>query len=184
MSRASRSDAVRNRARVLDAALAVFTAHGAGASTALVARRAGVGAGTVFRHFPTKDELLAAVLAHLCDPLAAAARAGLDAEDPGAAFFAVLERVIDQAATKKAIAGGIAGDALEVRRRGLARGFRDARAQRAAAVRRDVGIDEVMAVLVAVSRATEHAGRDVALRRRTLGVIFDGLRPRRARRAP
>ncbi|MEV0721086.1 helix-turn-helix domain-containing protein [Asanoa sp. NPDC050611] len=57
-----RADAARNRARILAAAEAVFAERGAAASTEDVASRAGVAIGTVFRHFPTKDDLLRAVL--------------------------------------------------------------------------------------------------------------------------
>src|SRR5689334_5325636 len=66
-----RADALRNRAALLAAAEAEFAAHGAEASVAEIARRAGIGKGTVFRHFPTKDDLLAAVVLDRIDGLAA-----------------------------------------------------------------------------------------------------------------
>src|SRR4051812_18244222 len=62
MPKKPRADALRNRIRVLEAAEAVFAAKGHGASTEEVARQAGVGAGTVFRHFPTKEALLEAIV--------------------------------------------------------------------------------------------------------------------------
>ncbi|MEE3922403.1 helix-turn-helix domain-containing protein [Micromonospora sp. BRA006-A] len=65
-----RADARRNRARILDAAEAVFAEFGARASTEEVARRAGVAIGTVFRHFPTKEDLLAALMKRLLAQLA------------------------------------------------------------------------------------------------------------------
>ena len=61
-TRPLRADAERNRKRLLDAAAAVFAEHGLEASTAEIARRAGVGHGTVFRRFPTKDDLVAAIV--------------------------------------------------------------------------------------------------------------------------
>ena len=61
-TRPLRADAERNRKRLLDAAAEVFAEHGLEASTAEIARRAGVGQGTVFRRFPTKDDLVAAIV--------------------------------------------------------------------------------------------------------------------------
>lgn len=184
-----RSDAVRNRIRVLDAAVAVFAEEGVAASTQTIADRAGVGVGTVFRHFPTKRDLLAAVLAHMFGELTRAAEDGLDAGDPGEAFFAVLDRIIEHSGTKKAVADALGGDAIDLHRRAFMGGFRDAlsrllaQAQDAGAVRTDVGIDEVTAVIIAASRAAEHAGTDAARRHRFVAVVFDGLRSSDAQRA-
>src|SRR3989442_539577 len=80
-----RADARRNRARVLEAAEAVFAASGTAASTEEIARRAGVGIGTVFRHFPTKEALLEAILvdklvALVVGAAGAAAHAGPDGD--------------------------------------------------------------------------------------------------------
>src|SRR5689334_6744231 len=88
-----RADARRNRARVLEAAGAVFAAEGVGAPTEAVAKRAGVGIGTVFRHFPTKEALLAAVLVERMRGLAEHARAAVAEDDAGAALFGFLEHV-------------------------------------------------------------------------------------------
>jgi AcrR family transcriptional regulator len=181
-SKPTRSDALRNRTRVIDAAVGVFSEEGVSASTETIAERAGVGVGTVFRHFPTKTDLLAAVLAHMFEELTRAANTGLASSDPGSAFFGVLTRIIDQAATKKAVSEALGGQANEVHRRAYIGGFREAmsnllaRAQAAKVVRRDVGIEEVMAVIVAAFRAADHAGSDAGLRRRSVAVIFDGLR--------
>jgi AcrR family transcriptional regulator len=180
----TRSDAVRNRTRVLDAAVAVFADEGVGASTETIAARAGVGIGTVFRHFPTKTALLGAVLAHMFDELKHAATAGLSAADPGSAFFSVLERILEHAATKKAVADALGGAAMDIHRRAFIGGVRDAmsnllaRAQAAKAVRRDIGFDEVMAVIVGASRAADHAGGNARLRQRSVAIILDGLRAR------
>jgi AcrR family transcriptional regulator len=61
-TRPLRADAERNRRRLIDAAVEVFAERGLEASTAEIARRAGVGQGTVFRRFPTKDDLVAAIV--------------------------------------------------------------------------------------------------------------------------
>jgi len=178
----TRRDAVENRARVLDAAIEVFGEHGVGASTDVIAVRAQVGAGTVFRHFPTKQVLLEAVFERMLGKLADHARTHAAARDAGAAFFDVLEHMIVNSTTKKAIADSLAGGGIDLRRRAWAGGLREAitallvRAQAAGAVRDDIGIDEVMAVLVATSRAVEVSDR--GLRERTIAVLLDGLRPR------
>ncbi|MFX0576805.1 TetR/AcrR family transcriptional regulator [Nocardia nepalensis] len=91
---AARADARRNRALVLAAAQRAFAEHGTSVSLAEVARRAGVGAGTVYRHFPTKTDLLEAVMQQRIDRLATLAADHLDAPDPGAAFFAVCTEVV------------------------------------------------------------------------------------------
>lgn len=179
-----RRDALRNRALVLDAAIAVIAERGTGASTEDIAARAGVGVGTVFRHFPTKELLLEAVLERMFEELVARVRAALDQPDAGKALWDVLGFVIERSAAKKAVAEGLTGAGVDLRRRGWAGGFRDAlaellaRAQRAKAVRRDIGITELMAVIVAASRAAEHVGEAHALREHTIRVILDGLQPR------
>jgi AcrR family transcriptional regulator len=182
-----RADARRNRARVLDAAEAVFAAKGTGASTEEVARRAGVGIGTVFRHFPTKEALLEAIVAARLRRHAEEADALAAAEDPGAALFGFLTRAVDQSATKLAFADALAAAGVDVER-ALAESGRDLRrslggllerAQRAGAVRDDVGVDELIALLVGASRAARHAGQDPGVRARTVAVAFDGLRPAR-----
>ncbi|GIG70539.1 TetR/AcrR family transcriptional regulator [Phytomonospora endophytica] len=84
-----RADGRRNRARVLQAAVEVFGANGTGASTMEVARRAGVGIATVFRHFPTKERLLRPVTALSLDDVAEQAAEALSKPDPAAAFTTV-----------------------------------------------------------------------------------------------
>lgn len=182
--RSPRSDAVENRARVLDAAESVFAELGTTASTEEVAARAGVGIGTVFRHFPTKDALLEAVLQRMLERIAETARQRLDDPDPGAAFFDVLERLVDQAPLKKAVASGLPDGGLEAKQRVGKGPLREAlgdllrRAQKAKAVRADVGAEEVIAVVIAASRAAEHTGSDRNLQKRTVRIILDGLRAR------
>ena len=78
-----RADARRNRERVLTAAAVVFSEHGHEAQMDDVARRAGVGVGTVYRHFPTKEALMEALALDHFERVLAAARKALDREDPG-----------------------------------------------------------------------------------------------------
>jgi AcrR family transcriptional regulator len=183
--RAQRADAKANRDRILDVAEEVFGQGGESASTEEVARRAGVGIGTVFRHFPTKAALLEAVLVRRFRYLREQADALVGAADPGEAFFAFVSRLASHAEAKIAItealldAGGDRhGDAARA-----ADGVRQAigalllNAQQAGAVRDDVELPEVYALLVGTSRAAARARLDEEARARLLTIIFDGLAP-------
>ncbi|RCG28942.1 TetR/AcrR family transcriptional regulator [Sphaerisporangium album] len=181
-----RADARRNRARVLAAADAVFAAKGTGASTEEVAREAGVGIGTVFRHFPTKEALLTAVLVDRLRRLAEDAEAQAGAADPGAVFFAFFARVVEQGRTKNAFTDVLHEAGVDVTAATAEYGKRVraavaellARAQRAGAVREDVGVAELLALMAGVSRAAERAASDGEVRAKALAIVFDGLRPR------
>jgi AcrR family transcriptional regulator len=81
-----RADAVRNRKRILDAARELFAEHGFDAQVDHIARRAGVGVGTVYRHFPNKEDLLEALIQARFEGLAAAAREGVRNPDPWDGF--------------------------------------------------------------------------------------------------
>jgi AcrR family transcriptional regulator len=178
-----RADAQRNRARILEAAEAVFTERGSSASTEEVARRAGVAIGTVFRHFPTKKDLLAAIIKELMLRLTADANAAVEDGDPTTAFYAFFTRVVEQAAAKKSVVdllaeAGIDLDAAKpVQTLRQAIGSLLAGAQRAGGVRDDVQLPEVMALLTATSQAALRAGWSPELQQRTLAVIYAGLRP-------
>lgn len=183
-----RADARRNRARVLEAAEAVFAAKGTGASTEEVAREAGVGIGTVFRHFPTKEALLEAVFAARLERLAEDARTLAGAEDPGAALFSFFTRMVQESATKQALADALAAAGVNVKDQLTATGGRGllealgvllTRAQQAGAVRRDIQVGDLIALLVGASKSAEHAAWDPEVHARTLRVVLDGLRPGR-----
>jgi len=180
-----RADARRNRARVLDAAEALFADRGASVSTEEIALRAGVGIGTLFRHFPTKEALLEAILMERVARLGEEARSLATAADAGAAFFGLFSRMVEQAVRKRSYLDALADASFDSR---IARstvgqeavqalGALLARAQSAGAVRRDIGVPELIALVVGASQAAEHAGRDDAVRARILQVLFDGLRP-------
>ncbi|SUA46755.1 Toluene efflux pump ttgABC operon repressor [Nocardia africana] len=99
----TRIDARRNRARVLAAAQRAFAESGTSVSLAEIARRAGVGAGTVHRHFPTKTDLLEAVLQQRIDRLTARALALRDDTDPAAAFLGFCAEVVTRTPGNKAM---------------------------------------------------------------------------------
>jgi AcrR family transcriptional regulator len=185
--RTQRVDARANRDRILDVAEEVFGRGGESASTEEVARRAGVGIATVFRHFPTKAALLQAALVRRLGRLRGQAESLLDTADPGAAFFDFFRRLVADAPEKIAIgdalldAGGDADGEATQASMGLRRavGSLLERAQLAGAVRDDVELPEVYALLVAASRAAAHAALDDEVKSRTLAIIFDGLAPHR-----
>jgi len=185
--RAQRVDARANRSRILDVAEEVFGAGGESASTEAVARLAGVGIGTVFRHFPTKAALLEAVLVRRFDRLRDQAQALLDAPDPGEAFRGFFGHLVADAAAKIAItdalldAGGDHDGAATRASDGLrhAVGALLERARQAGAVRPDAELPEVYALLVAASRATARDRLDEAATARLLAIVFDGLAPAR-----
>jgi AcrR family transcriptional regulator len=103
-----RADAARNRERLLVAAKRVFSADDAKASLEAVARAAGVGIGTLYRHFPTREALYEAVYRREVDELAALADALKSEATPDAALRRWIEANIDFVATKKGMAAALA----------------------------------------------------------------------------
>src|SRR5579862_8689516 len=113
IARKPRADAQRNRDRVLEVAREAFTRSGADASLDDIAKQAGVGAGTLYRHFPTRDELLEAVYRTEVEKLAAAERKFAETLPPIEALRAWMLLFVDYIATKKIIAPALntlAGD--------------------------------------------------------------------------
>lgn len=163
----------------------MFAERGTGVSTEEIARQAGVGVGTVFRHFPTKEALLEAVFIERLTRLGEQARALSASEEPGAAFFAFFTLVVDQASVKNAFADALATAGVNVWAAAarVSGEFGAAligllhTAQQAGAVRADIGTTELKAVLVGASRAVENAGDDPAIRARIIAIMLDGLRP-------
>src|SRR5688572_8787099 len=97
-----RADARRNRERVLEGARAVFAEHGRDAQMDDVAKRSGVGVGTVYRHFPTKEALVSALALSLFEQVLASARAALEIEDPWEAFTHALWAGVEVLASDRA----------------------------------------------------------------------------------
>jgi AcrR family transcriptional regulator len=150
----------------------------------------GLRLGRVFRHFPTKAALLEAVLLRRFERLRDQAEGLVSAEDPGRAFFDFFSHMVADAAGKIAIAEALAdagGDApgSVLRASGELERATEAllgRAQEAGAVRKDVGLPEVYALLIGASRAAALAHLDEDVRARAVAIVFDGLAgpPRRA----
>jgi AcrR family transcriptional regulator len=183
-NRPRRADARRNRDRVLEAARAAFGAEGSDVSLDKIARRAGVGAGTVYRHFPTKEALFEAVVFDRIGVLVEEARALADEPDPGHAFSSFVERLAREGARKRDLVEALARDGirLQLGEAPIVRALTDVlaellrRAQRAGAVRSDIGVDDVVALLTGAAFAICHSGADEKRTRRLLAIMNDGLR--------
>jgi AcrR family transcriptional regulator len=183
-ARALRADARRNRVRVLAAAEEVLAAEGVSAPIDEIARRAGVGVGTVYRHFPTKEALLEAIVAGRMQRLFALVEASAEEPDAGTAFFGCLHAMYEEGARHVALADALAragisiaspsADAKGELERVL--GVQLARAQAAGAVRADVAVQDVLSLLAGTCMAAER-GADPARLQRLVGIVCDGLRP-------
>ena len=104
----------RNRARLLEAAEAVFAAEGISVPVDLIAEKAGVGVGTLYRHFPTKEKLFEAILIGRIDEIADDARARVDSDDPGTAFFDFLAHLVEESALKRDLIQALMGAGVEI----------------------------------------------------------------------
>jgi AcrR family transcriptional regulator len=180
-----RADARRNLDRVLDAAMEVFGERGMDAAIDEVAARAGVGRATVYRRFPTRKDLVAAVGGRLIDTLMAEVDAAADLARPIDRLVRVMERAaelqIGHRAFIQAVERGMGGAPLAVLERkaalsdALGRLLRDA--QTAGEVRPDLEPADVPHLICAAAgSAPEGMSRDPGLWRRYLDVIVDGMR--------
>ncbi|WP_205875711.1 TetR/AcrR family transcriptional regulator [Mycobacterium camsae] len=177
-----RADAARNRARVLDVAYQTFAAEGLSVPIDEIARRAGVGAGTVYRHFPTKDALFQAVIADRMHHLIDAGHALLKSDGPGQALFTFLRSmVLEWGAADRGLVEALAGIGIDVSTAvphaeaqflSMLAELLDA-AQQAGTARPDVGAPEVKTLLVGCQAMQ---GYNADLAQRVTDVALDGLR--------
>jgi AcrR family transcriptional regulator len=188
--RTLRADAARNRELLLAAAEEAFGEQGLDVSVADIARRAGVAKGTFFRHFATKDDLVAAVVGHHVTALIEAGERLLDAPDPGEALLEFLTVAAAQRQQYDVSFLLRAGDSdarvVEVRGRLYTTiGALVDRARAGGAVRSDVTATDVILLMCAPNHVVEHVS-DAApdLWRRYVAIIFDGLRPEGAHPLP
>jgi len=179
-----RADAQRNRARVLEAAEAVFAAEGISVPVDVIAEKAGVGVGTLYRHFPTKEKLFEAILIDRIAAIAVDARARIDADDPGASFFAFLQHLVEESALKRDLLQALLGAGVEIEQ-AVAPAKRDleaavsellAVAQKAGAVRPDVTPAAVISLVGATCIACERPST-ASLPGELIAIVCDGLRP-------
>ena len=183
--RALRADAERNRRRILDAAKEVFARDGLGAGVDAIAREASVGVGTLYRRFPTKQELLVAVIEDGVTRLACEIEDLHAHDDARAAFTAALERFAGTIAGDRGFFDVIYGSpefvsvAREAKERLMAAlDVLLCRAQGAGAVRGDIVVHDVPALCMVAARLPSwRLDRQPDLWRRYLALLVDGLRP-------
>jgi len=184
LGRAQRADARRNQVAILAAAEAEFGTQGPDAPMDDIAHRAGVGVGTLYRHFPTKEALLRAIVEAHIEPLIEAARTAGAAPNPGAAFFALLHDLALGFADGKALSELIAAAGVDLRAAKRAHseplmeaiGELLARAQREGEVRPDVTVTEVADMMGALCMF-DAVSQDRAHLARCVDLVCDGLRP-------
>ena len=180
-----RADARRNRERVLRTAQQLFAAEGLDVSLDEIARRAGVGPGTVHRHFPAKEALYLAVAIDMLERLVEEADAATAGDDP-AALFTLLARMMAAGAENVAVKSALTAAEFDLRTAApdvaaeLTRqvaGLLE-RAQAAGAARPDASVGEVMALVAGVFAAIRHAGAETSPARSAhlAEIILDGLR--------
>lgn len=180
-ARQPRADAVRNRERVLEAAKRVFSTGGAQASLEAVAREAGVGIGTLYRHFPTRETLFEAVYRREVEQLAELAATLAARPDPVDALRRWLRASVEFVATKKGMAAALAVAASGELSAYTAERLTDAvdelmgRAVAAGALRGDVGAMDLLRLLVALCYGSDAPGWQENVLR-LLDVFVDGMR--------
>jgi AcrR family transcriptional regulator len=189
---ALRADAQRNLVRVLDAAREVFAEQGIDAPVTEIADRAGVGVGTIFRRFPTKDDLLVAVVEQRTAQLIDAADVALESDDPGGALRRFMETAAAMQISDKCWCDASSTDLFG------REGIRDlvdvlvgkmgevlTRAQTAGHVRADLRALDIPVLLLAVAKSglmLEDAAPGAW--KRYLALVLDGIRPEAAHPLP
>ena len=183
-SRKPRTDALRNRGRILEVAKAAFTRQGANASLEEIAKQAGVGAGTLYRHFPTRDELIESVYRNEVEKLATAAGRFAETMSPIEALRAWMLLLVDYIAAKHIIApalNSIVGGPSRLYE-GSRPTIHDAidglvkHAKRSGDLRRDLDAFDLLRALIGAS----HVGPDVDWQqsgRRLVDILIAGSRP-------
>jgi AcrR family transcriptional regulator len=174
-----RADAQRNREKVLRAATEAFAASGYGVPLDEIAALAGVGPGTVYRHFPTKEALFEAVVTARVESLVGDARARADAANPGQAFFAFLARIGREAAAKRDLPDAITITGPLQENLFAAVDVLLHRAQQAGAVRTDISTADLIVLVKGLIMSIQEASADAAdprLSNLAFALLSDGLR--------
>jgi AcrR family transcriptional regulator len=191
LARKPRADALRNRERVLEAAKTVFSSGGADASLEAVARCAGVGIGTLYRHFPTRETLYEAVYRREVEQLGELAEQLKNEPEPVDALRRWLSCNVEFVATKKGMSAALALAAQaspELRSYSFDRLTRAAsalldRAVAAGAIRGDVSAEDLIRALVGMCYMHDQPGWQHTVLR-LLDVFVDGLRLRDSQVGP
>jgi AcrR family transcriptional regulator len=185
-ARKPRADALRNRVRLMETAKAAFADVGVDASFDEIARRAGVGIGTLYRHFPTRDAIVEAVYRHEVEQLAGSATRLIETSSPADALHAWMQLFVDYIATKKVIAaalGSIVGGAPDLyastalKITGAISLLVD-RAKAAGDIRTDVDPNDLLRALVGFTYGAASPDWQASALR-LIDILMDGLRPPR-----
>ncbi len=189
-ARKPRADGQRNRERLVETAKAAFADVGPDVSLDEIARRAGLGIGTLYRHFPTRDAIVEAVYRREVDELAGAATRLLASRPAGEALHHWMRLFVDYIATKKVIAsalGSMVGGASELYASSGARIIQAIsllvdRAGAAGDIRPDVNPKDLLRALIGFTYGADNVGwRPSALR--LIDILMDGLKPAEVRAA-
>ncbi|MBJ7355597.1 MAG: TetR/AcrR family transcriptional regulator [Thermoleophilaceae bacterium] len=189
-ARRPRADAARNRERILEVANEAFREGGLEVSVAEIARRAGVGSGTLFRNFPTKTDLIHAIVEMHMNQWLDVIEKSLAAEEVGPAFEAFFERAVlfnylDRGMLE-AVKGGMLNDDADLNAckcEALASTAKlIERAQAAGVLRQDLNADDIYALAAGVAESAHAAVREGLAdpkdaHMRYMGVMLAGLRP-------
>ncbi|MGH8920200.1 MAG: TetR/AcrR family transcriptional regulator [Actinomycetes bacterium] len=181
--RAPRVDAIRNREAIVEAAAAVLAEQGVAVDVREIARRSGVGMGTLYRHFPKKDDLVRTVLRESFANWAESARqAAIDAEDPWAALTGFCRDALVCFARHRAMMEDFAlnwsaADCEDIQPLHLVIEELCARARAAGLLRRGVTADDLMLMLVSLGHAVQITDEGCPqMWQRLLRISLDGLR--------
>jgi AcrR family transcriptional regulator len=184
-----RADAVRNKKLIVQAAREVFATAGLAASIDEIAERAGVGTGTLYRHFPTKEALFEAIVIGRVEDLVEEARRLIASNDPKTALFKLLSQIVLHGEGHQDLMDALGKQSFDIQKAvpglleemwgGVGRLLKQA--QRAGAVRPDVGLPHVQALVSAACMAIDPRGGGAAFDRVVWTVISDGLRPRKGK---
>jgi AcrR family transcriptional regulator len=180
---AARSDARRNRERLVSAARELFASEGLDVPAREVARTAGVGVATLYRHFPARNNLVDAVLEDACDEMVGIAEAALAEGDPWRGFTRYVEDALvlygRNRGLKDAAEARTQGERIQTMRARIQPLTKRivGRAHDAGVLRRDFGVQDIGLILSASDRVAELAAPGgPQISRRYLGFVLDGLR--------
>ncbi|GAB3889507.1 TetR/AcrR family transcriptional regulator [Kibdelosporangium lantanae] len=186
LTRPMRADARRNYDRLLDAAKEAFAEHGTDAPLDDIAKRAGVGSGTLYRHFPTRMDLIEAVFVQRVSGLVAKSAELADNGDPEQSLLTFLGLVIQQSSTYRGLASALLV-ALNEKGSEISRSCHTMvydsaeklinRAKQAGVVRADVDVRDLLKLVNGIALTADGTDDDPGLVDRLITLVLNGLRP-------
>ncbi|MBX4271694.1 TetR/AcrR family transcriptional regulator [Clostridium estertheticum] len=180
-----RVDAKQNREKILEAALKIFTEKGMAIPIGEIAHKAGVGIGTVYRHFPSKEALLEAIYIIYKQQLTEDAKSLTNNSDPGKAFFDFFSNTMKDGFNNKALKDAFKSLTFtRTANAGVVQDFKSAfanllaKAQQSKAVREDIGINDIITLMMGLLQAIDQRKGDLDISRfnKLISIVSDGLR--------